>query len=243
MPYYEQYILCSRNQMPSGIPKFMEKKTMNDILLNLFVLAVFAIIAVGILLFVRNKQAEQGREIERMAAEHGWTCESFREPLSWGTRIKGTNWTLEAVSTSSGRETGPGSSDVSMSTTWKADAPGSTLLIGKGSAQANLGAMGEALTQQVLKMALGADAEGVVEVEVGGPEFRSQYMVWAQEPAEAARLVSPALQAALMKWKGEPPVIKRTSQGLVIEVRGAHLKNPAELTALIQIGELLLAEY
>ncbi len=216
---------------------------MNDILLNLFVLAVFVIIAGGIFLFVRNKQAEQKKEIERMAAERGWSYESLREPLSWGERIKGANWTLEAISTSSGRETGPGSSDVSMLTTWKADAPGSTLLIGKGSAQANLGAMGDTLTQQVLKMALGADAYELDEVEVGSPEFRSQYMVWAQEPAEAGVLVSPALQAALLKWKGEPPVIKRTSQGLIIEVHGVHLKKPDELTALIQIGELLLEDY
>jgi hypothetical protein len=219
----------------------MEKKNMNDILLNLFVLAVFAIIAVGILLFVRTKQAEQKKEIERMAAQRGWSYESLREPLAWGERIKGPNWTLEAVSTSSGRETGPGSSDVSMLTTWKADDPGSTLLIGKGSTQASLGVMGDALTQQVLKMALGADAYDLVEVEVGSPEFRSQYMVWAQEPTEAGKLVSPALQAALLKWKGEPPVIKRTSQGLVIEVHGVHLKKPAELTELIQMGELLLA--
>ena len=216
---------------------------MNDILLNLFVLAVFAIIAVGILLFVRSKQAEQKEEIQRMAAERGWSYESLREPLAWGERIKGANWTLEAISTSSGRETGPGSSDVSMKTTWKADAPGSTLLIGKGSAQANLGAMGDALTQKVLKMALGADAYDLVEVEVGSPEFRSQYMVWAQEPAEAGKLVSPSLQAALMQWKGEPPVIKRTSQGLIIEVHGVHLKKPDELTAIIQIGELLLDKY
>ena len=216
---------------------------MNDILLNLFVLAVFAIIAVGILLFVRSKQAEQKEEIQRMAAERGWSYESLREPLAWGERIKGANWTLEAISTSSGRETGPGSSDVSMLTTWRADAPGSTLLIGKGSAQANLGAMGDALTQKVLKMALGSDASDLVQVDVGSPEFRSQYMVWAQEPAEAGKLVSPSLQAALMQWKGEPPVIKRTSQGLIIEVHGAHLKKPDELTAIIQIGELLLDKY
>lgn len=216
---------------------------MNDILLNLFVLAVFAVIAVGILLFVRNKQADQKKEIERMAAQRGWSYESLREPLAWGERIKGANWTLEAISTSSGRETGPGSSDVSMLTTWKADAPGSTVLIGKGSAQANLGALGDALAQQVLQLALGADADGVVEVDVGSPEFRNQYMVWAQEPAEAGKLVSPALQAALLKWKGEPPLIKRTGQGLILEVRGVHLKKPDELTALIQIGELLLEDY
>ncbi len=216
---------------------------MNDILLNLFVLAVFAVIAVGILLFVRNKQADQKKEIERMAAQRGWSYESLREPLAWGERIKGANWTLEAISTSSGRETGPGSSDVSMLTTWKADAPGSTVLIGKGSAQANLGALGDALAQQVLQLALGADADGVVEVDVGSPEFRNQYMVWAQEPAEAGKLVSPALQAALLKWKGEPPLIKRTGQGLILEVSGVHLKKPDELTALIQIGELLLEDY
>jgi hypothetical protein len=216
---------------------------MDDITLNLIVIAVFALIGGLIFFLVRRKQAENEQKIVQMAAEHGWTYESIREPLTWGLCLKSPHWILEALSRSSGKETGPGSSDVTMSTTWHTDAPGSTLLIGERKTQANLGSLGEMLAQQVSQLALGADAAGLSEIQVGSEAFRQKYMLWAQEAAEAGHLLSPAIESALLAWEGEKPLIKRTSAGLTIELHGVRLQKADEINVLVQLGEALLAAW
>jgi hypothetical protein len=213
---------------------------MNDITLNLIVLAVLILIGAGIFLIVRRKQAGDQQELIQMAAQHGWTCESIREPLAWGLRLKSARWTLEALSRSSGKESDSGSSNVSMSTTWQAEAPGSTLLIGPRTSPASLGNIGDRLIRQVLQQTLGADASGLSEVQAGSASFRQMYMLWAQDPVELERLLTPALESALLAWKGEKMLIKRVSGGLSIELRGVRLKKAADLLSLIQIGEILL---
>jgi hypothetical protein len=213
---------------------------MDNITLNLIALAVFVLLGAGIFFLVRRSQAENEQKIIRMAAEHGWTYESIREPLAWGMRLQTRRWTLEALSRSSGGETAPGSSDVAMSTTWHADAPGSTLLIGPRTSQVNLGGLGEALIRQVLGQALGADADGLTEVQAGSEAFHKRYMLWTREPVEAASLLTPALQSALLAWKGAPPVIKRTSEGLTLELNGMRLKKADDLRKQIMLGEVFL---
>ncbi len=216
---------------------------MDDITLNLIVIAVFALIGGLIFFLVRRKQTENEQKIVQMAAEHGWTYESIREPLAWGLRLKSPHWILESISRSSGKETGPGSSDVTMSTTWHADAAGSTLLIGERKSQSNLGGFGEILTRQVLQLALGADAAGLTEIQAGSETFRENYMLWAQETAETGQLLTPAIESSLLAWKGEKPLIKRTSAGLTIELRGVRLQKADEINTIIQLGEALPAAW
>lgn len=211
---------------------------MNDIILNLIVLFAVALLGGLIFLLVRRNQARNERELIQMAAERGWRYERLREPLAWGLRLTSPRWSLEAISRSSGEEAGPGSSDVSMQTTWTAYAPGSTLLIGERQSQANLGGMGEMLIRQVLQLALGSDAEGLIEVQPGSDAFHQKFMVWAQNPDEIQ--IPSALQSILLNWKGQKPVIKRTSQGITIELRGVRLSKPAELNALVQLGEMFI---
>jgi len=212
---------------------------MDDILLNLIVLVALALIGGGIWLFVRRKQAESAQQIIQLAAEKGWEYEALREPLAWGLRLTSPRWTLEALSRASGKETGPGSSDVAMSTTWRAETPGSTLLLGERQSQAKLGGLGDLLVRQVLQLALGADANGLTEVQAGGEAFRQAYMLWAQNPTEI--LLTSSLESALLDWKGVKPLIKRTSEGLIIELRGVRLQKADEIKALVQLGEALLA--
>ncbi len=211
---------------------------MDDITLNLVVLGATVVIAGMIFFLVRRGQSQRAQEIMQMAAERGWRYEALREPLAWGLRLTAPRWTLEAISRSSGKEAGPGSSAVSMQTTWFADAPGSPLLIGERQTQASLGEFGELLVRQVLQLGLGADAEGLGEIQVGSAAFQKKYMLWARNPDDLR--ISSALESILLNWKGQKPLIKRTSQGLTIELRGVHLRNPAELSALVQLGELLL---
>jgi hypothetical protein len=214
---------------------------MDDIKLNLIMLVIFLLLGGGIFLLVRRGQAANEVKINQMAAERGWTAESIREPLAWGLRLKSKKWTFEAISRSSGQEVAPGSSDVSMQTTWHAEIPGSTLFIGPRTSQANLGAVGASLTRQVLRLAIGPGADSLVEVQAGHATFRQKYMVWAQDPVAAKTLLTPALESALVDWQGTPPLIKWTAASLTIELRGVRLKKAANIVNLVQLGELFLA--
>lgn len=211
---------------------------MNDIAQSIVVVIVVLLAAGVIFFFVRRNQARNQQELLQLANERGWKVEVIRERLAWGYRLTAPDWTLEAVSRSSGRESGPGSSDVAMQTVWQSPRPGSTLLIGERRSQAELGQVGDMLVRQILSAALGADAAGLVEIEGLSPAFARQYMVWAQHPAD---LQLPfALQSILLNWQGQKPLIKRTSQGITIEIKGVHLRKPADVSALAQLGEILL---
>jgi hypothetical protein len=211
---------------------------MDDITLNLIVLAAVAIVGGLVFLLVRQRQAQSEQEIVQMAAEQGWKREDIREPLLWGQRLISSHWTLESISRSSGRELDSGSSDISMLTVWSTAAPGSTVLIGARSSQADLGALGKMLQEQVLQLALGPDANGLTEIRAGSAAFQQKYMLWAQNPADLR--LSPGLESALLNWQGPQPLIKRSSEGLTIELRGVHLKKAHEFRALVKLGEAVL---
>lgn len=210
---------------------------MDDITLNLITFAAFLLIGGLVFFFVRRRQAQNEQELIQLAATKGWKYETVHEPLASGLRLSSPRWTLEAISSSSGRESGPGSSDVSASTTWRADAPGSTFLLGERTSQANLGEMGEMLTRQVLQLALGADANGLHEIQTGSPAFQQKYMLWAKDDELS---IPSGIENILLGWKGRKPLIKRTSSGLVIELRDTHLKKAPDLMALVQLGESIL---
>ncbi|MBN1537201.1 MAG: hypothetical protein JW908_10755 [Anaerolineales bacterium] len=125
-------------------------------------------------------------------------------------------------------------------TTWFSKRPGSTILIGAKTSQLDLGMAGEMLIKQVIHAALGNDAAGIEEVQIGSSAFQKQFMVWAQDIDEADKLLTPSLQSALINWGKVPPLIKRTSSGTTIELKGIHLRKPDEITALAHLGELLL---
>jgi hypothetical protein len=99
------------------------------------------------------------------------------------------------------------------------------------------GSFGDMLMRQVLQIALGSEADGLQEVQAGSEEFRQKYVVFAKNP-EAFR-PGPALESALLHWRGPKPLIRRTADGLDIEIRGARLEKPEELLQLIHLGKIL----
>lgn len=213
---------------------------MNEITLNLIVLAVLLVVGGVIFLFVRRKQAQTEKELIKLAEQNGWKFESVRQPLKWGIRLSTSEWTLEALSVSSGRESESGSSNISMSTIWHADSPGSTLLIGGRTSQADLGGFGNMLVRQTLSMALGADADGLTELHLGSQTFQQRFMVWAKSEMDVGNVIIPRVESLLMNWKGTSPLIKRTSAGLHIELRGIHLKKADDILRLVNLGITLL---
>lgn len=213
---------------------------MNEITQNLVVLLVLAAIAGAVFLFVRRHQARNEQELRQWADANGWEYQSLRDSLAWGTRFTAPAWTIEALSRSQGPEAGPGSSNIAMTTTWRANRPGSTLLIGPRAYTADLGPMGDTLLRQVMEITLGAEAAGVKEISAGSDPFRQSYAVWARDAEEAKEWLDAGLEAALLSWRGEKPIIKRTSDRLSIELRGVRLKKSDEIAALADLGQLLL---
>lgn len=213
---------------------------MDDILLNLVVLVILALLGGGIFLFVRHHQSVKQQELLRQAAEKGWTVDSVREPLTWGLRISSATWKLEALSRSSGQEAGPGSSNISMSTLWQAESAGSTFMIGPRTTQANLGEMGSMLARRVIQAALGESAQGIQEYPVGSTSFQSKYMAWGANGAEIEQILTPQLEITLLAWQGQKPLIKRHSGTLTIELKGVRLQKWDDLSRLVALGETLL---
>jgi len=213
---------------------------MNEILLNLVVFAGIALVAGIVLLLVTRKQKQVEQQLQQFVQQKGWRFETIRERLVKGFRITSAEWTLEATSRSSDTDAEAGSSNMEQKTTWTSAQSGTTILIGPRTTQVNLGAMGEMLQAQVIHAALGKEAAGVQEVQAGSPSFRKRYMVWAQGVEDADRLLTPGVQSKLLSWTKVSPLIKRTSSGMTIELKGMHLKRIEEILKLVQLGESLL---
>jgi hypothetical protein len=213
---------------------------MNEILLNLIVFAGIAVAAGVILLIVVGNQRKAKRTLQQFAQQKGWQLDFTRDRLLKGYRITSSQWTLEAYSRSHDTDAGAGSSNMEEKTTWSSAQPGTTILVGPRTTQVNLGAFGEMLQAQVIQAALGNDAVGVKEVQIGGSAFQNEYMVWAQVLEEADRLLTPAVQSKLVNWTKAQPLIKRTSKGLTIELKGVHLKKAEDILDLVNLGESLL---
>jgi hypothetical protein len=213
---------------------------MNEITLNLIVLVVLLVGGVAVLLFMRRRQEQAEKELVQLAEQNGWKFESVRQPLKWGIRLSTSEWTLEALSVSSGRESESGSSNISMSTIWRADSSGSTLFIGERTSQVDLGGFGNVLVRQALSMALGADADGMTEIHLGSQAFQQRFMVWSRNELDGEKLITPKVESLLMNWRGTAPLIKRTSDGLRVELRGIHLKKANDIIRLVDLGIALV---
>ena len=213
---------------------------MNEILLNLVVFAGIALVVGIVLLLVTRKQKQVEQQLQQFVQQKGWRFETIRERLVKGFRITSAEWTLEATSRSSDTDAEAGSSNMEQKTTWTSAQSGTTILIGPRTTQVNLGAMGEMLQTKVIHAALGNEAAGVQEVQAGSPSFRKRYMVWAQGVEDADRLLTPGVQSKLLSWTKVSPLIKRTSSGMTIELKGMHLKKIEEILKLVQLGESLL---
>jgi len=213
---------------------------MNDLLLNFIVIAGSLILASAIFLFSNQKQKREMKDLTQIANQNGWKIAYIRKPLEKGFKITARDWTIESTMRSSGRESGPGSTDWEQKTTWFANKPGTTILIGPRTTQEDMSPLAEKLAHRILETALGADAYGLKEVAVGSSAFQEKFMVWTQDPERIDSFLTPELQYTLLGWDRKPPLIKRTSKGTSIELDGIQLKNIKGLKALISLGEQLL---
>ena len=215
---------------------------MNDITLSLLVVLAVGLLIVLIFVLVRRNRLEQEKQLKQMALERGWRLEVVRERLMSGYRIFHKEWQLDLLTQSSGGPEAEGSSNVTASTVWHAPGAGDTILIGPRTTQIKMGGLGDALIQQVLQMALGSEATGLVEVREGSTQFQKDFMIWAKDAEDVRRLISPYLESTLINWKKDSPMVKRTAAGLSIELRNIRLKKPEDIVTMIKLGEILLSQ-
>ncbi|MBW6473768.1 MAG: hypothetical protein K0B14_11620 [Anaerolineaceae bacterium] len=216
---------------------------MNDITLSILVILATGLLVILIFVLVRRNRFAKEKALAQMALERGWKLEVVREPLKYGQRIRHKEWVIELMTESTGRSSSTtGSSHVTATTTWRAPGRGSTLLIGPRYSQVNLGGLGEALLRQVLQKALGSEAEGLVEVKAGSDAFRKNFLIYARDPEDVQRLISPFLETTLMSWKKFGPIVKRTNQGLSIELPGTHFDKPGDIETLVKLGDIVLSQ-
>ncbi len=215
---------------------------MNDITLTLLVILATGLLVVIIFVLVRRYRSAQEQRLAQMALERGWILDVVRERLMYGQRIRHKDWQIDLLTQSGGGPEAAGSSNVTASTVWHAPGSGSTILIGPRTSQFNLGGLGETLLRQVLQMALGPEAEGLVEVQEGSEPFRKNFMIWARDPEDVRRLFSPFLESTFMNWYKYSPTLKRTAAGLNIELRNIRLKKPEDIETLVKLGDLLLSQ-
>ncbi len=212
---------------------------MDDITLNLIVIFIAAVLGLGIFLILRSKKAKEEQHLHDWAKSHGWQFESVHEPLMGGFRIKSDQWVLASISQSSGREAGPGSSEISMQTTWRTAQPGSTIIIGTRPQQAQLDVLSQPFAQKALQWLAGDQISGLSEIKTGSTSFQQRFILLAQDEAIAEKFLGSGLETALLSWKGPNLLIKQSADGLSIYLKGTRLKKEEDVLELIRLGELL----
>jgi len=216
---------------------------MNDIVLSLIVIALTGVVVAAIFVLTKRAKKQQLERIESLARRKGWQFEAIKEPLSNGYRMKGGNWTLEALKIARGQSVEPQQSNISSETIFKSNSlylPGRNMLVGPKPAQVNLGGFGEMLKQKLIQTVLGDSGKGMAEVQSGSSTFRERFMTLANDPEDARRILTPQVEQLLMKFEAKKPVLKVTQAGLEIKLDNDYLEKDEDIINFVELGEALL---
>jgi len=75
------------------------------------------------------------------------------------------------------------------------------------------------------------------EVPAGSGSFRQRFMVWAHNEPDADRLVSSDIEATLLAWPVQIPlIIKLGPSGLELLHNKDQLTKPAEINPFVELG-------
>ena len=227
---------------------------MEDLGASLIVILVTGAVVAGIFvsLAARKRKLESG--LQQAAAERGWSVQKIQHPLTSGYRISGQlaggGWALESRRDASPTSAAPGSSEVSLSTTWFSEAarlPGRALVIGAlppGASAASVPSFADGFIQMGLRAMLGADAEWagrLKKVELGDPVLGGRFLALADEAADIPRLLDgEGLRLLANLPQNYRPVVKLRENGLTISLQGLQLVKPEEIQQLVSLGAALL---
>jgi len=214
---------------------------MNEGLLNILVITGTLII-IGAIFFVTNRRKKADEQaLQKLSSENDWQVFFIRESLRSGLVITGENWRFESTATSSGRESGPGSSDIALRTTWSANLPGSPVYISSKPANASLSGASVRAAQALLQFMSDSTMQNLRESQAGSSRLHQRYRVWAQDDGAVAQLLTPEVETGLLEWAGAPLLIRQDTDGLVVEINGFQIKKPGEILSVIQLGQALSA--
>jgi len=216
---------------------------MNDIVLSLIVIALTGVVVAVILILTKRAKKQQLERLEGLARQKGWQFEAIKERLSNGYRMKGGNWTLEALKIARGQSVEPQQSNISSETLLKSSSlylPGRNLLVGPKPAQVDLGGFGEMLKQKLIQTVLGDSGKGMAEVQTGSSFFRERFMTLANDPEDARRILTPQVEQLLLKLEAKKPVLKVSQAGLEIKLDNDYLEKDDDIINFVELGEALL---
>lgn len=216
---------------------------MNDIVLSLIVIALTGVVVAVIFILIKRAKKQQLERLDGLARQKGWQFEAIKERLSNGYRMKGGNWTLEALKIARGQSVEPQQSNISSETLLKSSSlylPGRNLLVGPKPAQVDLGGFGEMLKQKLIQTVLGDSGKGMAEVQTGSSFFRERFMTLANDPEDARRILTPQVEQLLMKLEAKKPVLKITQAGLEIKLDNDYLEKDDDIINFVELGEALL---
>lgn len=217
---------------------------MSDLFVSLIVVVITGIVVALIFIFVGRTKKQREIGLKNLADLHGWTFEPIQDHLEWGFRLRGSEWVLEAVSKSSSHSPEPSQMDVTQSTRiWTPgfSASGDLVLIGPCSGSIpDFGGLGKMLINKMVDSFLGRHDMDLQMVDSGSQELHKHYLVLAAKPQDAEKVLTSPVEKSLLTWKGTLPVIKINSKGLQIDINGQHYKTEKEITALVDLTELLL---
>lgn len=219
---------------------------MGDILTSMIVIAITAVVVIIIFILVNQNMQRKTRALTVLAREKGWDYESIHDALSRGFRLKTGRWVYEMVTVSSGNETGPGSSNMEVKTSWRSTgllAVTGLVMAGKRT-PANLpGPLAGAWLNKMLALLPGNDASryGVLsEIPLEDKAIAEKWSVYATDRDLAARLLQSEFSLVLKRWTlKHQPVIKVTPDGASFTFTGVKIDKPDEIAAVILSGETI----
>jgi hypothetical protein len=216
---------------------------MEDLIASIPVLIATLFIIIAIFWFTNRNKKQREQKIIQLSLEHGWMYEPIKEPLAWGYRLKGKEWTLESVSRSVGQSSDSGSSNISQTTQWHcgtAISPDRKVIIGERLSPGSISGSGAMLMQQALQIAFGSEAAGLSEVKVGHSALQERYLFLSRNEEDVKTLLTPNLVQLLANWQGKKPVIKLARDGIQVEIQGKRVENPEEILSVVHLGDVLL---
>jgi hypothetical protein len=212
---------------------------MDDMVISLIVIVSTGIV-VGLifyLVYVKKKKTEKA--LSELAIQNGWMCESFKEPLSWGYRIQGPEWTIESITETSGNSVEMAQNNTSQFTRLRStmmSLPGQLLVNPHKAGSTSLNQIHPAMLRKLSGLFGGDAFSGLEELAVGSPQLREYYAIYGKAGEDYSKVISHQVESILLNWRGERPWIKIGNGGLEIEIRNRNIQKPEEIQNLVDLA-------
>lgn len=226
---------------------------MSDLMLNLTVLGVLAVLSVVIFLYLRRRKQLKDEMFQQAAQERGWQVERIQKPFESGYKIKGKNagssWVLETIAETSSNDSGQTSSSVSYRTNWWTDEitmSEGAIVIGPISNQGDIrliNQFGAGLLQAGLRVMLGKESQWAAEltpIQAGSAVFLKKYLCLGKQMDQIQNFLRPEVEKILLKLADRHKVVVMLrSSGLVVNLPHEQLLDPNELDQIIDLGKVI----